>query len=120
MIKTYKFAITGADSTDVVHFLGFADSPGEAHGSPKARQTDGCSVAISELQTELDYLRQAPVPWPDKSGERASSRGESFDANLGFRAILTKTPCNISHTRSLTAQPGFGWALFLSSIGCPF
>jgi hypothetical protein len=24
MIKTYKFAITGADSTDVVHFLGFA------------------------------------------------------------------------------------------------
>jgi hypothetical protein len=30
MIKTYKFAITGADATDVVYFLGFADTLEEA------------------------------------------------------------------------------------------
>jgi hypothetical protein len=47
MIKTYKFAITGADATDIVHFLGFADTLEEAKTlKAKAQETGYRQVAV--------------------------------------------------------------------------
>jgi hypothetical protein len=46
MIKTYKFAITGAGSTDVVYFLGFAHTLEEAKTLKAEAQDAGIARSL--------------------------------------------------------------------------